>query len=210
MKGLTSLRGLAKGMKGLEGGTQGSEVGTERARERRQGRVQPREEQVKGCGDPVDMATGQISCRDRRRSARRAAAGLPARVACSSYRTGGWFGPSWTSTIDQRLRLDETGSCSSPRTACSSLSRPAPGAVPSPAPRGPSWPLSWNGAPGGELTVHRAGDRHTLHFGRCPVARPTALPLAAITDRNGNTITFNVRRAGPPSRSPIPAATASR
>ncbi|WP_326950711.1 DUF6531 domain-containing protein [Amycolatopsis sp. NBC_01307] len=59
------------------------------------------------CGDPIDVATGEVVMTQ-------VDATLPGEVAdlelsrthLSSYRAGRWFGPSWTSTWDQRLELD--------------------------------------------------------------------------------------------------------
>ncbi|MFE0509759.1 DUF6531 domain-containing protein [Streptomyces sp. NPDC058964] len=31
------------------------------------------------------------------------------RTHISSYRWGGWFGPSWASTLDQRVQVDDEG-----------------------------------------------------------------------------------------------------
>ncbi|MET8684228.1 DUF6531 domain-containing protein [Streptomyces sp. NPDC004732] len=64
---------------------------------------------IKSCGGPVDVATGRMSLEETDLS-------LPGtlpldftRRVASDYRSGGWFGPMWTSTIDQRLEVDEDG-----------------------------------------------------------------------------------------------------
>ena len=57
--------------------------------------------------DPVDVATGEVVLREVD-----VEAALPLeRTHVSSYRAGGWFGPSWASTLDQRLEFDEQGVC---------------------------------------------------------------------------------------------------
>ncbi|WUL53142.1 DUF6531 domain-containing protein [Amycolatopsis sp. NBC_00348] len=70
------------------------------------------------CGDPIDVATGEVVMTQ-------VDATLPGEVAdlelsrthLSSYRAGRWFGPSWTSTWDQRLELDANRAASTPKTA---------------------------------------------------------------------------------------------
>ncbi|MFI5797383.1 DUF6531 domain-containing protein [Streptomyces sp. NPDC051677] len=61
------------------------------------------------CGDPVDVATGRMTLPQTDLT-------LPARLPLmfsrhfeSSYRAGRWFGPTWTSTADQRLEIDTEG-----------------------------------------------------------------------------------------------------
>ncbi|WP_328712356.1 DUF6531 domain-containing protein [Nocardia salmonicida] len=61
------------------------------------------------CGDPVDAATGEFLFP----AVDLALAGvLPVKLSrChrSSYRFGRWFGPSWTSTLDTRIIVDQSG-----------------------------------------------------------------------------------------------------
>ncbi|MFG3159281.1 DUF6531 domain-containing protein [Streptomyces sp. NPDC048232] len=59
--------------------------------------------------DPIDVATGDMALR-------RLDVELPGvlplvleRTHLSSYRWGGWFGPSWASTLDQRMQADDGG-----------------------------------------------------------------------------------------------------
>ncbi|MGW7410856.1 DUF6531 domain-containing protein, partial [Streptomyces sp. NPDC054833] len=59
--------------------------------------------------DPIDVATGDMSLP-------RTDVTLPGvlplileRTHISSYRWGGWFGPSWASTLDQRVQADDDG-----------------------------------------------------------------------------------------------------
>src|SRR5262249_5244693 len=59
--------------------------------------------------DPIDWATGDMPLS-------RTDVTLPGvfplvleRVHISSYRHGGWFGPTWASTLDQRIQADDEG-----------------------------------------------------------------------------------------------------
>lgn len=61
-------------------------------------------DECKTAGDPVDVVRGSVLIED-------ADLELPSplvleRLHVSSYRSGRWFGPSWTSTLDQRLEAD--------------------------------------------------------------------------------------------------------
>ncbi|MFG2224611.1 putative T7SS-secreted protein [Streptomyces sp. NPDC048644] len=59
--------------------------------------------------DPVDMATGRMILPQ---TDVQLPGGLPlafTRTFESSYRTGRWFGPTWMSTVDQRLEIDAEG-----------------------------------------------------------------------------------------------------
>jgi RHS repeat-associated protein len=92
--------------------------------------------------DPIDMATGRMSLPQTDVT-------LPARLPLvfsrqfeSSYRSGRWFGPCWTSTADQRLEIDAEGVVLV-REDGSLLAypHPAPG-VPVMPLAGISWPLT--------------------------------------------------------------------
>ncbi len=59
--------------------------------------------------DPVDVAAGRVVLTQ---TDVELAGVLPlvlSRTHLSSYRVGRWFGPSWASTLDQRLEIDDTG-----------------------------------------------------------------------------------------------------
>jgi RHS repeat-associated protein len=122
MKGLTTLGGLAKGLKsagamGLKGMATGlrglgksargmldnAVAGGKDAFGRLKGKVR------RGGTDPVDLATGRMFLP-------RTDITLPGLLPLdfrrrfeSGYRAGWWFGPSWSSTIDQHLEVDEQG-----------------------------------------------------------------------------------------------------
>ncbi|WP_369261328.1 DUF6531 domain-containing protein [Streptomyces sp. R35] len=125
MKGLTTLGGLAKGlkgglaaMKGLKGGLKGlglalrglAKNGKGSIADGLKGAYNRAKNVVRSKGsDPVDMATGAMFLPETDVSL---PASLPlafTRRAASDYRTGWWFGPTWASTVDQRLEIDEDG-----------------------------------------------------------------------------------------------------
>lgn len=59
--------------------------------------------------DPVDLATGEVLLTQTDVELPGALPLVLARTHLSSYRVGRWFGPSWASTLDQRLEIDEHG-----------------------------------------------------------------------------------------------------
>lgn len=125
MKGLTTLGGLAKGLKGglgalkgLRGGLKGMGLALRGLGKNARGMLA---DGAKGAydrlknvvrskgSDPIDMATGTMFFPD---SDITLPGSLPlalTRRAASDYRCGWWFGPSWASTIDQRLEVDDNG-----------------------------------------------------------------------------------------------------
>ncbi len=151
--------------------------------------------------DPIDVVTGEMMIAQ-------TDAALPGilplvleRTHLSSYRTGGWFGPSWASTLDQRLQLDADGvvlATADGLRLC--YQRPEPGVATFPE-RGPRRPLLWDGRPGSRMRVTNPATGHTLVF-----AHPTGagrdgvldLPLQAIEDRNGNWIRIHHSVIGVP------------
>ncbi|MEV1008513.1 DUF6531 domain-containing protein [Streptomyces sp. NPDC049881] len=191
MKGLTTLGGLARG---LRGGLTAARTGLRGLAQGIRG-LGPRMRNLGRdirClitrGDPIDLATGQMvmSATD---------VELPGvlplvleRHHRTGSRSGQWLGPSWSSTLDQRLVLSEHGVrlCAHDGMV---LDYPRPLADTPVLPvEGPAWPLAWDGEPGGELRVHRTDNAQTLRFRPCAGRAPTDLPLTAISDRKGNTI----------------------
>ncbi|MFF5157482.1 DUF6531 domain-containing protein [Streptomyces sp. NPDC000348] len=198
MKGLTTLGGLAKGLKafgktGLKGmalGVQGLGRSTS-ALGRQMKKLVTR-------GDPVDLATGEMvmSATDVTLDGV-----LPLsleRHHRSRTRSGRLLGPSWTCTLDQRLVLDAEGV----RFATDDgmvLHYPVPDADAPVLPvTGPQWPLSWDGTAEGEMVVFRTETGHHMHFRPLPGRSAAELPLASIRDRNGNTIDVTYRADGTP------------
>ncbi|WP_151476605.1 RHS repeat-associated core domain-containing protein [Streptomyces albicerus] len=198
MKGLTTLGGLAKGLKSLgKMGLKGMAMGLKGLGPRIQG-LGRQMKNLFTCGDPIDMATGQMvmSISDVSLS------GVLPLVVERSHRTGvkagHWFGAGWISTLDQRLLVDGEGIrlVADDGTvlyyAVPEADEPMQPIV------GPSWPLSWDGTPDGDIRVRQPDSGTTLRFKRVPGGRTAELPLVGIEDRNGNTIDIRYAPDGSP------------
>ncbi|MDT0402322.1 putative T7SS-secreted protein [Streptomyces edwardsiae] len=143
--------------------------------------------------DPVDLATGRMYLPQTDVYLPGALPLLFRRRAESGYRAGRWFGPSWSSTVDQRLEIEadrivfvhEDG-------LILAYPHPAEGGSGLPT-EGPRWPLRT--APDGYTITDPAAGR-TWHFSR--QADDHAL-LDHIEDRNGNRITFEHDTDGVPT-----------
>ncbi|MFJ6566912.1 DUF6531 domain-containing protein [Streptomyces sp. NPDC091292] len=197
-KGLTSLGRLAKGLKGLgKTGLKGMALGVKGLGKgaRSLGRSMKK---LFTRGDPIDMATGEMVMSQTDVSLDGILPLVLERHYRTGTRTGRFFGRSWTSTLDQRLTLDATGV----RLVADDgmvLEYPVPEPDLTVLPvEGPAWPMSWDGTPEGDITVLRPETGHTLSFRPLPGHPSTELPLAAVGDRNGNTITVTYRADGTP------------
>jgi RHS repeat-associated protein len=142
--------------------------------------------------DPVDVATGRMVLPQTDVS-------LPGRLPLvlrrqfeSSYRLGGWFGPTWSSTLDQRLEIDAEGVVLVGEDGLVlAYPHPAPGVPTLPA-HGPRWPLDRTDD-GYTLTDPESGQ--VRHF----TDRTADLAvLEQIDDRNGNWIAFGYDADGTP------------
>nr|WP_319145212.1 DUF6531 domain-containing protein [Streptomyces sp. WI03-4A] len=142
--------------------------------------------------DPVDVATGRMVLPVTDVS-------LPAQLPLllkrqfeSSYRLGGWFGPAWSSTLDQRLEIDAQGVVFVGEDGLTlAYPHPAPG-VPTLPSHGPRWPLD---RVDDGYTVTDPDSRQVRHF----ADRSDALALLEqLDDRNGNWITFEYDADGTP------------
>ncbi|MFC4500195.1 MULTISPECIES: DUF6531 domain-containing protein [Streptomyces] len=97
-------------LKAVRGAARGAATGLARRSVRSAlGDVARKHESKLFCGDPVDLATGRMALPQTDLT-------LPARLPLvfsrhfeSSYHAGRWFGPTWTSTADQRLEIDAEG-----------------------------------------------------------------------------------------------------
>ncbi|MGW3287699.1 DUF6531 domain-containing protein [Streptomyces sp. NPDC001002] len=198
-KGLTSLGKLAKGMKALgKGGLKGMALGLKGLGPRLKGLGRPMKN-LFTCGDPIDMATGQMvmSITDV------ALPGVLPLVIERSHRTGvqagGWFGTSWTSTLDQRLLMDGDGIrfVGADGTVLY-YAVPEAGEAMRPI-IGPNWPLRWDGSSDSDITVWQPDTGTTLRFGRVPGGKDSELPLTGVADRNGNTMEVRYAQDGSPT-----------
>ncbi|WP_223290910.1 DUF6531 domain-containing protein [Streptomyces avicenniae] len=199
MKGLTTLGGLAAGVRGLaRTGLRGMGRGALGLGRRTRGDAIPMNGR-NACGDPVDVATGELlmSATDIE---------LPGvlplvieRHHISSYRDGQSFGRSWASTLDQRLVLDEYGARLFSADGMTLLyPRPLPDEPVLPI-EGPRWTLVWDGRPGAPLRVQQRETGRTLHFAVTPGRPGSELPLIAITDSNDNHIHIAYDANGTPT-----------
>ncbi|MFE1589924.1 DUF6531 domain-containing protein [Streptomyces sp. NPDC058737] len=211
MKGLTTLGGLAKGlkggmaaMKGIKGGLKGMGLALrglgKNARamvtDGAKGAYNRVKSVVRSKGsDPIDMATGAMFLPQ-------TDVELPGllplaftRRVASDYRCGWWFGPTWASTIDQRLEVDDTGIVFVTEDGLV-LTYPHPGDVgvsvmPQAGPRRPLSRLD-----GGGYCIEDPLSGHTRYFAR-PAADGVAL-VQCITDRNRHSISFDYDEYGTP------------
>ncbi|MGH8918609.1 MAG: DUF6531 domain-containing protein, partial [Actinomycetes bacterium] len=137
------------------------------------------------CGDPIDVATGEMVQEHTDVELPGILALTLTRAHLSSYRVGRWFGPSWTSTLDQRLEIDATGVCYAADDGML-LRYPTPGENPVLPEEGPRRPL--NRTCDGHYTIEHPDRGHTLHFAPVGTTDGLVLPLVRISDRNGHHI----------------------
>ncbi len=207
MKGLTTLGGLAKGLKGLgkmglKGMAKALKGGLRRGADDAVGASKPAKTRCKN-GDPVDMVSGEMLMEETDVELPGLLPLVLRRMHLSTYRWGHWFGPSWASTLDERLELDSAGAVFAAEDGMILLYPvPTPGASVLPV-EGPRWPLDWDGAPGAPIRITDPATGHTRHF--APLGGATAaddafvLPLAAVTDRGGRRIDFDRDESGTPT-----------
>lgn len=116
------------------------------------------------------------------------------RTHLSSYRVGRWFGPSWASTLDQRLEVDETGVYFAAEDGMQLVYPvPAEGAAVLPE-EGPRWPL--RRTEDGGYTITDPERSQTLHFAPTGTSPRAVLPLRAITDRASHRIDLDYDASG--------------
>ncbi|MEV7198275.1 DUF6531 domain-containing protein [Streptomyces sp. NPDC093510] len=146
--------------------------------------------------DPIDVATGDMALS-------RTDAQLPGvlplileRTHISSYRFGGWFGPSWASTLDQRIQADEDGfvyAAADGARLCFPVPDAERGEAVRPETPGSRLTLSWADGFDGAICVTDP-DSGLLQVFHSPVPAAAGeavdLPLQYVQDRNGNRITI--------------------
>ncbi|CAG6397855.1 putative T7SS-secreted protein [Actinacidiphila cocklensis] len=163
------------------------------------------EQAAKKCvTDPIDVATGDMILAQTDITLPGTLPLVLERTHTSSYRVGRFFGPSWASTLDQRLELDDQGVAFVAADGSIQL-YPVPQAdVPTRPSHGPCRPLQWDGNPGSPLRVTDPTTGQTLHFTavlgtKASPGGPTHLPLTKVSDRNGNSWTITHDKTGVPS-----------
>ncbi|QMU14372.1 RHS domain-containing protein [Streptomyces pristinaespiralis] len=143
--------------------------------------------------DPIDVATGRMLLPQTDIVLPGSLPLVFQRTHDSSHRSGRWFGPTWSSTVDQRLEIDSEGvvfSCA--EGSLLAYPHPAPG-VPVLPTHGRRWPLD-RVDDGYTITDPETGQ--VLHF--ADHTAELAL-LAQIDDRNGRWITFEHDESGAPT-----------
>ncbi|MFF8996350.1 putative T7SS-secreted protein, partial [Streptomyces sp. NPDC014983] len=145
-----------------------------------------------GGTDPIDLATGRMYLPQTDVVLPGVLPLLLKRRVESGYHLGRWFGPSWSSTLDQRLEIDAGGVVLVTEDGLLlSYPHPAPG-LPTLPSHGPRRPLD---RVDGGYTVTDPETRRTWHF----ADRTEGLAvLEQVDDRNGNWITFEYDAEGTP------------
>ncbi|WP_078946124.1 putative T7SS-secreted protein [Streptomyces exfoliatus] len=143
--------------------------------------------------DPIDIATGRMLLPQTDITLPGSLPLVFRRGFDSSRRSGRWFGPTWSSTVDQRLEIDSEGvvfSCD--EGSLLAYPHPAPG-VPVMPTHGRQWPLD---RVEGGYTITDPVTRTVRHF----VDHGDELALLAqIDDRNGRWIAFEYDESGTPT-----------
>ncbi|MEW2302232.1 DUF6531 domain-containing protein [Streptomyces sp. NPDC006655] len=206
-KGITSLGKLAKGMKTL--GKGGLKVMAkslaEKGLRKEADDVLAKSKPGKGrClnGDPIDMVSGEMFMTETDVELPGLLPLVLRRTHLSTYESGRFFGPSWASTLDERLELDAHGAAFATDDGMILL-YPVPEAGASVLPvEGPRWPLDMDGGPGAPLRITDPVSGVTRHFTarqRSTAAdEPFTLHLVTLTDRNGFRVDFDRDADGTP------------
>ncbi|WP_460106812.1 putative T7SS-secreted protein [Streptomyces sp. YKOK-J1] len=142
--------------------------------------------------DPINLATGKMYLPQTDVTLPGVLPLVLERRVESGYHLGRWFGPSWSSTLDQRLEIDAEGVVFVTEDGLLlAYPHPAPG-LPTLPSHGPRRPLD---RVEGGYTVTDPRTRRTWHF--ADRGEDLAV-LEQIDDRNGNWITFEYDAEGTP------------
>jgi RHS repeat-associated protein len=159
------------------------------------------EEEVPTCGDPVDVATGDVVLNQVDVLLPGALPLVVQRAHRSGYRAGRWLGPSWVSTLDQLLQVTRRGVfVAVPDGSVLSYPHPGPGGEVVWPTSGPRWPLARDGD-GYTVTDARTGAVQRYEprpgYGLGPDG-VGVLPLVLVTSRAGHQISFEYGAGGVP------------
>ncbi|MFK4186258.1 putative T7SS-secreted protein [Streptomyces sparsogenes] len=155
-----------------------------------------RKNKESGHTDPIDLATGKMFLPQTDVVLPGVLPLVFTRRVESGYTEGRWFGPSWSSTVDQRLEIDAEGVVFLTDDGMMlSYPHPAPG-LPTLPEAGPRWPLERDEH--GDYTVTDPTAGHILHFTGPDGGGDGAARLEQISDRSGNVITFEYDPDGTP------------
>ncbi|WP_107097266.1 DUF6531 domain-containing protein, partial [Streptomyces sp. NBRC 110028] len=150
--------------------------------------------------DPIDLATGKMFLPQTDVSLPGALPLVFRRRVESGYTAGCWFGPSWTSTVDQRLEIDAQGVVFIGEDGLLlSYPHPAPD-IPTLPEAGPRWPLERDTH--GDYTLTDPVTGQVRHFNSPRDVDPGGDGIALleqISDRSGHWITFEYDAEGTPT-----------
>ncbi|MFF7413363.1 DNA/RNA non-specific endonuclease [Streptomyces lydicus] len=145
--------------------------------------------------DPVDMASGRMVLPQADTHLPGALPLAFTRTFESSYRAGHWFGPTWASTADERLELDEQGVVHvGADGTLRPFPHPEPGGTGVQPETGPPQMLRRTEA--GDFELHDPATGHTRVFTE---HAPGLALLEEIGDRNGHWINFAYDETGAPT-----------
>ncbi|MGW0206556.1 RHS repeat-associated core domain-containing protein [Streptomyces sp. NPDC003233] len=143
--------------------------------------------------DPVDLVTGKMYLPQTDITLPGTLPLVFTRRVESGYRLGHWFGPSWSSTVDQHLAIDTEGVIFVTEDGLLlSYPHPQPGAPTLPTHGSNRWPLA---RVEGGYTVTDPRSGRVWHFADQGEDRAV---LEQIDDRNGNWLTFEHDAEGTP------------
>ncbi|MFI8852073.1 putative T7SS-secreted protein [Streptomyces sp. NPDC053499] len=149
--------------------------------------------------DPVDFATGRMLMPQEDLALPGVLPLVFRRQFESSYRAGRWFGPGWSSTVDQRLEVDaEAVVVHGEHNLLIAYPHPRPGGEPVLPDKGPQWPLELRADGDYVLTDHETGHASTFAPPTDLADRAGVALLAEVSDRNGNRVTFEYDEEGTP------------
>jgi RHS repeat-associated protein len=149
-------------------------------------------------GDPVDTVSGQMITGATDVELPGLLALVLRRTYASGYRGGRLHGPGWSSTLDQRLEVDEHSvRYFGDDAQILRYRRPeSPGGQVMPD-DGARWPLTWDRDSGAYL-IEDPTTGLVRQFGP-NTTDPAIRPITALIDRNGNRVGYARDRAGMPS-----------
>lgn len=147
--------------------------------------------------DPVDLATGRMFLPQTDIVLPGTLPMAFTRRAEAGYKSGRWFGPMWSSTIDQHLEIDAEGVVLVAEDGLVlAYPHPAPGEPVLPS-SGPRMPLART--PDGDWTLTDPANGHVRIFSPpAEGAQDGIAPIAQLEDRNGNVILFEYAADGTP------------
>ncbi|WP_050515261.1 putative T7SS-secreted protein [Streptomyces rimosus] len=189
--------GLAKGA--LKAGAKGAAKDTARAALKDGGKTALRDRARRAwCktfgSDPIDMATGRMILPQTDITLPGSFPLTFSRTFESSYRTGRWFGPTWMSTVDQRLEIDAEGVVLIGEEG-NLLAYPHPAVgVPTLPIEGEGHPLERT--PDGDYVLTDPADGMRWYF---TTYTDDIAVLDEISDRRGNRHTFDYDESGTPT-----------